>query len=334
LEFASLTWAKRVLELGEMSNPLIFESIAFDKLFFCSADAGPDSQREESGRADKLFKNAPWVGAVRNSASQRGIDLFILTTGHGLVLPSQIIEPYDKPIDEFNFEIAEIWDRTVTKLLENYKNTLMIFYSGGCPRDKYLGLLLPILKKMQISVIAIGKPFMYDVGKLDGFVTSLLEGHSLQQITEIHDLKSRPQFYSHLSEKNGLSSKTGFIGDKTHILAPVFREWVNVISSEKEWDEKNICYSNELHVATGAESGGSGNTLTDGNGIIIDSMRDSRKNALIKHQLDKNGPKEPYRGRTLIENNLVYNNGGRGVHVFRSEKVDVINNTCYGNQRR
>jgi len=50
---------------------------------------------------------------------------------------------------------------------------------------------------------------------------------------------------------------------------------------------------------------------TDGNGIIVDS------NGL-------NGPK------TLVQNNLVYRNGGRGFHVF-SSNVDVLNNTCYKN---
>ncbi|MBI4975951.1 MAG: right-handed parallel beta-helix repeat-containing protein [Spirochaetes bacterium] len=96
---------------------------------------------------------------------------------------------------------------------------------------------------------------------------------------------------------------------------------------------RNICYSNENRVIVQVESGGTGHTLTDGNGIIIDVFKRSRKNPLKKHSDDKNGPLEAYRGRTLVENNLCYNNGGRGVHIFRSEKVDVINNTCYMNQR-
>lgn len=96
---------------------------------------------------------------------------------------------------------------------------------------------------------------------------------------------------------------------------------------------RNICFDNELKVVVLETSGGTGRTLTDGNGIIIDVFKRSRANPLKPHQEDRNGPLLPYRGRTLIDNNLLYNNGGRGVHVFRSEKVDIINNTCYMNQK-
>jgi parallel beta-helix repeat protein len=63
--------------------------------------------------------------------------------------------------------------------------------------------------------------------------------------------------------------------------------------------------------------------ITDGNGIIIDDGRNTQ---------DFSGNKgRPYTGRTLIENNLVYENGGRGIHVFLSDNVDIINNTTYRN---
>ena len=95
----------------------------------------------------------------------------------------------------------------------------------------------------------------------------------------------------------------------------------------------NVCYDNELKVATQNLSGGNGKALTDGNGIIIDSFQNSRANPLKPHNEDRNGPLKPYHQRTLIENNLIYDNGGRGIHVFRSDKVDVINNTTYMNQK-
>ena len=95
----------------------------------------------------------------------------------------------------------------------------------------------------------------------------------------------------------------------------------------------NICHDNELLVSVLETSGGNGRTLTDGNGIIIDVFQRSRANPRKPHYQDRGGPLEPYRGRTLVENNLIYDNGGRGIHVFRSAKVDVINNTCYMNQK-
>ncbi len=61
--------------------------------------------------------------------------------------------------------------------------------------------------------------------------------------------------------------------------------------------------------------------ITDGNGIIVDDGRNTQNGST-------NGI---YNGRTLIENNIVYNNGGRGIHIFESDKVDVLNNTVYNN---
>lgn len=60
---------------------------------------------------------------------------------------------------------------------------------------------------------------------------------------------------------------------------------------------------------------------SDGNGIIIDDTR--------RTQTDY----KKYRGRTLIKNNIVVGNGGRGVHIYSSDNVDVYNNTVYMNNR-
>lgn len=53
--------------------------------------------------------------------------------------------------------------------------------------------------------------------------------------------------------------------------------------------------------------------LTDGNGIIIDGM------------LGK--------GAILIENNLCWDNGGRGIQVLTSQNILIRNNTCAWNER-
>jgi hypothetical protein len=57
-------------------------------------------------------------------------------------------------------------------------------------------------------------------------------------------------------------------------------------------------------------------TITDGNGIIVDS------NNLYG-----------YTGRTLVENNVSYNNGGTGIHTFNSDHVDIVYNTGYMNNQ-
>ena len=64
-------------------------------------------------------------------------------------------------------------------------------------------------------------------------------------------------------------------------------------------------------------------SITDGNGIIIDDSKNTQGNS----------PFEPYNGRTLVANNIVFNNGGSGIHSFYSEHVDIINNTAYMNSQ-
>jgi hypothetical protein len=90
----------------------------------------------------------------------------------------------------------------------------------------------------------------------------------------------------------------GYTGYKTYVVA-------------------NLAYGNRQDVPTL-------NTdppiVTDGNGIIIDS--------------NLRAPSGPaYAGRTYVANNIVYGNGGRGVHVFSSQHVDAVNNTAYRDMR-
>lgn len=62
-------------------------------------------------------------------------------------------------------------------------------------------------------------------------------------------------------------------------------------------------------------------TNPDGNGIIIDDGR--------RTQTDW----KAYRGRTKIFNNVIVHNGGRGIHIYRSDNVNVFGNTTYQNNR-
>jgi len=63
--------------------------------------------------------------------------------------------------------------------------------------------------------------------------------------------------------------------------------------------------------------------VTDGNGIIIDDARNTQNGSTLG----------VYQGRSLIENNISYNNGGRGINIYKSNFVDVMNNTIYQNSR-
>ena len=78
---------------------------------------------------------------------------------------------------------------------------------------------------------------------------------------------------------------------------------------------RNRSYDNEVTVPDG------GGHITDGNGIILDDFR---------HTQDKG---TPFTMSSLVENNLCYRNGGRGVHLFYTDNVTVRNNTTYQNQK-
>ena len=54
--------------------------------------------------------------------------------------------------------------------------------------------------------------------------------------------------------------------------------------------------------------------VSDGNGIIVDQLLDSG-----------------YTGRVLVANNIAANNGGKGINIHRSSRVDVVHNTLYQN---
>jgi parallel beta-helix repeat protein len=83
----------------------------------------------------------------------------------------------------------------------------------------------------------------------------------------------------------------------------------------------NVCYGN---------NNGPKTSQTDGNGIVIDDMRDKQKYHTKDAAFDLN-----YQGdATLVENNLCFDNGGKGIIIYSSNNVTVVNNTCVRNMRR
>lgn len=81
----------------------------------------------------------------------------------------------------------------------------------------------------------------------------------------------------------------------------------------------NTCYSNKTTIPW---IGLTPARLSDGNGIIIDTNI---------HPYGSTATDKPYKGRTLVENNVSYTNGGSGIHAFEAAHVDIINNTTYNN---
>jgi parallel beta-helix repeat protein len=83
---------------------------------------------------------------------------------------------------------------------------------------------------------------------------------------------------------------------------------------------RNIVYDN-MNVFVDDNISRSDGRTTDGNGIIIDDSRHTQGGA----------PPDAYDGLTIVENNIVFDNGGRGVNVFLSDHALVRNNTSYHN---
>jgi hypothetical protein len=87
----------------------------------------------------------------------------------------------------------------------------------------------------------------------------------------------------------------------------------------------NRSYSNYNHFKFYASSdAATADSYTDGNGIIIDALA-------IDQGYLSDGADGVYTGRTLIENNVTYNNGGKGINIFASDNIDVIHNVSYKN---
>jgi hypothetical protein len=80
---------------------------------------------------------------------------------------------------------------------------------------------------------------------------------------------------------------------------------------------RNVCYDNENFIPTFSSG-----KIQDGNGIIIDDNKNAQQDGV-----------PAYKGRTLVTNNLCYDNGGTGMHAYSSAHVDIINNTAYCNNR-
>jgi hypothetical protein len=83
--------------------------------------------------------------------------------------------------------------------------------------------------------------------------------------------------------------------------------------------EGNVVYANEELVPV---AGSKPPQITDGEGIIIDSTNNS---AYAGSGLTN----PPYSGRTLVANNVIFNNGSAAIEVFQSSHVDVVNNSTY-----
>ena len=89
----------------------------------------------------------------------------------------------------------------------------------------------------------------------------------------------------------------------------------NNVTDYKVVIEGNTCFDNKQLVPWYKEG-----KVTEGHGIMFDT-------AFVGNVA--------YQGKALISNNVIYNNGGAGIQIFKGENpVDVVNNTTYQNSQK
>jgi len=95
---------------------------------------------------------------------------------------------------------------------------------------------------------------------------------------------------------------------------------------------RNICYANENRVGIG---GAPMAKATDGNGIIMDwfSNHGCKYPDNGKYPGKAGQPMPPYKYGALVEGNVCYDNGARGICVTFSDNVTIRYNTLYNNCR-
>lgn len=95
----------------------------------------------------------------------------------------------------------------------------------------------------------------------------------------------------------------------------------------KNFIRNNVCFDNYQNIPFyySNKNDPSKRKVTDGNGIIIDDLQNT--------QGWGKSCGYPYTGRTLVSNNIVFNNGGSGIHSFKSCRVDIVHNYAYNNNQ-
>lgn len=134
-----------------------------------------------------------------------------------------------------------------------------------------------------------------------------VSGIGANESSNVHLINNVVYENSFWSPNNG--SGISFFHQRNHGQGADYGQYHDVVIGNRVFRNENKVNS-KFQAAKGIQ------IKTDGNGIIIDSNKTSG-----------------YSGRTLIANNLAYDNGGRGIIAYDSNRVDILFNTTYHNLR-
>lgn len=132
-----------------------------------------------------------------------------------------------------------------------------------------------------------------------------------------HGINSRSADY--ITYENNVVYNNGWYSPHSTSGMSNYQSW----NSDRNTGYKMIYRGNIIHNNRNYVPWVTAGTIVDGNGILIDDSRNTQHSSGLG----------AYQGRTLIENNVVYNNGGRGINVYSSDHIDVLNNTTYTNSQ-
>ena len=105
-------------------------------------------KQDYSCKAEEMYmKSTLFKKATSYIKQQKYNRWFILSAKYGLLIPDEIIEPYNKTLNNMKAQEIKSWAENVFLELNKYKIKQIDFYVG----EKYRKYLIPILIKHNIS---------------------------------------------------------------------------------------------------------------------------------------------------------------------------------------
>ena len=329
LEYYERT-GRAIVQLRWSSDSQSLETIPQSQLYSGTVDAGPVSQTpvNQNPVNDDPVQSQPTARIpVTYFVSPSGSDNFNEEQSQNRATPFQSIQ---RAVDA-----ARAGD-TVIVLDGTYREEIFLRHSGNLGEDITIraenqegARLLGFIHGREVNHITIDG---FDITNSDdGVITQGIVFFEAHHITISNNLVrdsygggiSFNQSDSILIEGNTTSGNAFFSPD-AHSGISIFQPQ-RLDEAEGEYGviiRNNISFDNFNVV--GNQNCCSGRP-TDGNGIVLDDFQNSQQRDGI------NGSGIDYDRRTLVENNITFNNGGNGIHVFRSHDIDIRNNTSVGN---
>ncbi len=169
------------------------------------------------------------------------------------------------------------------------------------------------------------------IGIVDDKESKIPPAHITVRDCEVSDFGGGGIFSTHadyLTIENNVVARCGFWAPYANSGISVYQPIdVDEATGYKIIIRNNVSFENynQIPFYYSNKDDASKRKVTDGNGIILDDYRNT--------QAFGGGQGKPYGGRTLVANNVVFRNGGSGIHAYLSTNVDIVHNYAADNNR-